>query len=162
MHKQVSVWTVNFCPNSRESPFLEFQTRKPPSPRKMKNFRFEMTKVYSGIPFQKPQNEKLQIWDDQSLLQNTPPPPTPGKTSDLRWPKFTLKYPPPPPRTKWKTSDLRWPKFTPEYTTPPLPIGLDSGRSYVETNLYPLWIPLVSPLTHAVCPWFVHCECARM
>ena len=33
MHKQVSVHipqTVNFCPNSPESPFLEFQTRKPP------------------------------------------------------------------------------------------------------------------------------------
>ena len=50
MHKQVSGWTVNFCPNSPDSPFLEFQTRKPLPP-----FR---------------------------------------KTSDLRWPKFTLKYPP--------------------------------------------------------------------
>ena len=33
MHKQVSVYipqTVNFCPNSPESPFLEFKTRKPP------------------------------------------------------------------------------------------------------------------------------------
>ena len=29
-----------------------------------------MTKVYSGIP---PYFGKLQIWDDQSLLQNTPP-----------------------------------------------------------------------------------------
>ena len=58
---------------------------------------------------------------------------------------------------QWKTSDLRWPKFTPEY--PPLmknfrfemtkvysgipPLVLESGRSYVETNLYPPWIPLV-------------------
>ena len=40
-------------------------------PPQMKNFRFEMTKVYSGIP---PPSDKLQIWDDQSLLQNTPPP----------------------------------------------------------------------------------------
>ena len=36
------------------------------------------------------------------------------KTSDLRWPKFTLKYPP-----KWKTSDLRLPEFTPKYPPPP-------------------------------------------
>ena len=28
-----------------------------------------MTKVYSRIP---PQNEKLQIWDDQNLVWNTP------------------------------------------------------------------------------------------
>ena len=99
MHKQVSVHipqTVNFCLNSPESPFLEFQTRKPPPPNgklqiwdgqsllrntpQMENFRFEMTKVYSGIP----------------------PPPQKWKTSDLRWPKFTPESPP-----KWKTSDLR-------------------------------------------------------
>ena len=42
------------------------------------NFRFGMTKVYSGIP---PHFGKLQIWDDQSLLWNTPPPFR--KTSDL-------------------------------------------------------------------------------
>ena len=179
-------------------------------PPKMKNFRFEMTKVYSRIA---PKNEKLQIWDDQSLLQNTPP--SKWKTSDLRWPNFTLEYPPPqneklqiwddqsllwntplpkmknfrfemtklysgipphkmknfrfemtklysriPPPPKWKTSDLRWPKFTPEYI-PQMknfrfemtkvysripqytPVGLRSWRSYVETNLYPPWIPLV-------------------
>ena len=47
MHNQVSGWTVNFCPNFPESPFLEFQTRKPPI---LENFRFEMTKVYSGMP----------------------------------------------------------------------------------------------------------------
>ena len=75
MHKQVSGWTVNFCLNSPESPFLEFQTRKPPPPI-LENFRFEMTKVYSEIP-PPPHFRKLQIWDDQSL------------------PKFTPKYPPP-------------------------------------------------------------------
>ena len=100
----------------------------------MENFRFEMTKVYSEIPPQ---------W----------------KTSDLRWPKFTLINPP-----QWKTSDLRWPKFTPKYPPPPEmenfrfemtkvyseipptppPNGLESGRSYLETNLYPPWIPLVT------------------
>ena len=144
MHKQVSGWTVNFCPNSPESPFLEFQTRKPPphfgklqiwddQPPKYpspisENFRFEMTKVYSEIP--------PPFWN----------------TSDLRWPKFTPKYPPfsenfrfemtkvyseiPPPHFGilqiWddqsllqntpppfrKTSDLRWPKFTPKYPPP--------------------------------------------
>ena len=31
-----------------------------------------MTKVYSEIP--PPHFGKLQIWDDQSLLRNTPPP----------------------------------------------------------------------------------------
>ena len=83
--------TVIFCPNFPESPFLELQTRKlhplpisenfrfemtkvyseiPPPP--LENFRFEMTKVYSEIP--PPHFRKLQIWDDQSLLQNTPPP----------------------------------------------------------------------------------------
>ena len=57
----------------------------------LENFRFGMTKVYSEIP---PHYGKLQIWDDQSLLWNTPHPPPFWKTSDLGWPKFTLKYPP--------------------------------------------------------------------
>ena len=76
----------------QKAPFWNFRPERPPPPE-MENFRFEMTKVYSKIP---PPNGKLQIWDDQSLLQNTPP-----------------------------------------------PNGLESGRSYVETNLYPPWIPLV-------------------
>ena len=112
---------AGFCTHSSNSKFLSKFSRKAlsgisdqkaPLPP-MKNFRFEMTKVYSRIP------------------------PPPWKTSDLRWPKFTPEYSPPP----WKTSDLRWPKFTPEY--PPPPIGLQSWRSYVESNLYPLWIPLI-------------------
>ena len=74
MHKQVSGCTVNFGPNFPESPFLESQTRKPPCPPP-------------------PHFGKLQIWDDQSLLQNTPPF---QKTSDLGWPKFTPEYPPSP------------------------------------------------------------------
>ena len=68
MHKRVSGWTVNFGPNFPESPFLQLKTRKPP-----------------------PHFGKLQIWDDQSLLRNTPPI---RKTSDLGWPKFTPEYPP--------------------------------------------------------------------
>ena len=43
----------------------------PPPPPISQNFGFGMTKVYSGIP---PHFGKLQIWDDQSLLWNTPPP----------------------------------------------------------------------------------------
>ena len=105
MHKQVSGWTVNFCPNFPESPFQESQTRKPP----LHHFG------------------KVQIWDDQSLLWNPPPPI--WKSSDLRWPNFTLESAPP----FWKTSDLRWPKFTTEY--PPTPHFGKCGISYVETNL---------------------------
>ena len=87
MHKQVSGWTVNFGPNFPESPFLELKTRKAPP--------------YFG---------KLQIWDDQSLLWNTPPPPF-WKTSDLGWPKFTPEYPPSPHFGKlqiWHDRSLLW------------------------------------------------------
>ena len=105
---------AGFCTLSSNSKFLSKFSRKPlsgisdhraPPPPPMKNFRFEMIKVYSKTPMKNfrfemtkvyskiPPNEKLQIWDDQSLLQNTPPPP--WKTSDLRWPKFTPKYPSP-------------------------------------------------------------------
>ena len=103
MHKQVSGWTVNFGPNFPDQSLL----RNTPSPIS-ENFRFGMTKVYSGIP------------------------PPFRKTSDLGWPKFTPETPPisenfrfgmtkvysgiPPPFRK--TSDLGWPKFTPEYPPP--------------------------------------------
>ena len=77
------------------------------------NFRFGMTKVYSGM---------------------SPSPPF-QKASDLGWPKFTPEYPPPPilenfrfgmtkvysripPPPFQKASDLGWPKFTPEYPPP--------------------------------------------
>ena len=113
MHKQVSGCTVNFGPNFPESPFLELKTRKPPSPI-LENFRFGMTKVYSGIP--PPYSGKLQIWDDQSLLRNTPPPNsgklqiwddqsllrnTPPNSGKLQiWDDQSLlqNTPPPPPR----------------------------------------------------------------
>ena len=102
MHKQVSGWTVNFGPNFPEYP--------------------------SGIP--PPPFGKLQIWDDQSLLRNTPPPFQ--KTSDLGWPKFTLEYPPPPFQ---KTSDLGWPKFTPEY--PPISENFRFGVTKVYSGIPP-------------------------
>ena len=104
--KQVSGWTVNFCPNSPESPFLEFQTRKAPPP---------------------PENEKLQIWDDQSLHRNTPPPheklqiwdvrnpPPQNEKLQIRWcpkcPKFTYSGIPLPPNEKlqiWDDQSLLW------------------------------------------------------
>ena len=151
MHKQVSGWTVNFGPNFPESPFLELKTRKPPAPIS-ENFRFEMTKVYSGIPphFGKlqiwddqtllqntspPHFGKLQIWDDQSLLRNTPPvsenfrfgmtkvysgiPPSPPILESFKF-GMTKVYSgiPPSPPPFWKASDLGWPKFTPEYPPP--------------------------------------------
>ena len=108
----------------------KFTPKYPPThPPIMENFRFGMTKVYSEIPPTSPHYGNLQIWDDQSLLRNTPS--TLWKTSDLGWPKFTPKYPPhfgnlqiwddqsllwntPPPHL-WKTSDSGWPKFTLKY-----------------------------------------------
>ena len=123
MHKQVSGWTVNFGPNSPVYPLL----RNTPPPI-LENFRFGMTKVYSEIP---PHYGKLQIWDDQSLLRNTPPPHY-GKLQIWDDQSLLQNTPPPHPimenfrfgMTKvyseiptplWKTSDLGWPKFTPEY-----------------------------------------------
>ena len=108
MHKQVSGWTVNFGPNFRESPFLELKTRKPPPPIS-ENFRFGMTKVYSGIP--------PPFW----------------KTSDLGWPKFTPEYPPSPFQ---KTSDLGWPKFSPEYP-PPISENFRFGMTKVYSRIPP-------------------------
>ena len=139
MHKQVSSWTVNFCPNSPESPFLEFQTRKPPLQKKwktsdlrwpkftpeyppnkklqisddqsllwntppMKNFRFEMTKVYSGIPSPQMKNFRFEM---TKVYSGIPPP-----MKNFRF-EMTKVYSGIPPQ--WKTSDLRWPKFTAEY-----------------------------------------------
>ena len=106
-------------------------------PPPMKNFRFEMTKVYSWIPPPQMKNFRFEMTKVYSGI-----PPQKWKTSDLRWPKFTPEYPPPPPQNEklqiWEDQSLLW-------NTPP-PIGLESGRSYVETNLYPPWIPLVGLL----------------
>ena len=90
MHKQVSGWTVNFGPNFPESPFLELKTRTPPPPDFRKLQIWDDQSLLQNTP--PPHFGKLQIWDDQSLLRNTPPF---RKTSDLGWPKFTPEYPPP-------------------------------------------------------------------
>ena len=95
MHKQVSVQLTSnskFLSKFSRKPLSGISDQRAPAPPQMENFRFEMTKVYSKIP--PTPNEKLQIWDDQNLLWNTPSPQ--WKTSDLRWPKFTPKYPPSP------------------------------------------------------------------
>ena len=79
--------------------------------------------------------------------QKAPPPPF-RKTSYLRWPKFTPKYPPPisdnfrfemtkvyskiPPPPFRKTSDLRWPKFTPKY--PPIKSLLQNPPLFRTTS----------------------------
>ena len=57
-----------------------------------------MIKVYSEIP---PPIGKLQIWDDQSLLRNTPP------LENFRFgmTKVYSQIPPHPP-PNWKTLDL--------------------------------------------------------
>ena len=111
MYKQVSGWTVNFGPNLPLSGIEDQNTPPPPH---------------------------FGMWDDQSLLRNTPPP---HFTSDLGWPKFTpkvshfgklqiwddqslLRNTPPP---FWKTSDLGWPKFCwktswPKEIPPPPPL----------------------------------------
>ena len=92
--------------------------------------------------------QKAPFWN---FRPESPPPK--WKTSDLRWPKFTLEYPP-----KWKTSDLRWPKFTPEYPPSPMknfrfemtkvysgitppPEAQNLGDRMWRLNLYPPWIP---------------------
>ena len=92
------------------------------SPPPMKNFRYEMTKGYSKISppqwktsdlrwtkftpkYPTPQNEKLQNWDHQRLLQNTPPPPM---------------------------KNFRF-EMTKVYSEIP-PLGLEFGRSHVETK----------------------------
>ena len=70
MHKQVSGWTVNFLSKFSRKPLTGISDQKAPPPPILEKFIFEMTKVYSGIP---PHFRKVQIWDDQSLLRNTPP-----------------------------------------------------------------------------------------
>ena len=124
MHKQVSGRTVNFGPNFPDQSLL-WNTPPPPhfgklqicddqsllrnTPPILKNFRFGMTKVYSGIP----------------------PPPF-RKTSDLGWPKFTPEYPP-----IRKISDLGWPKFTLKYPPPPILENFRFGMTKVYSEIPP-------------------------
>ena len=129
MHKQVSGCTVNFGPNFPESPFLESQTRKAPPPIS-ENFRFGMTKVYSGIPPPPHHFGKLQIWDDQSLLWNTPP--HFGKLQI--WDDQSLHRNTPPPAI---SENFRF-GMTKVYSgIPPPPREFKNAESYYMWRLYP-------------------------
>ena len=68
---QAGFWLHSkFWSKFSRKPLSGIEDQKAPPPIS-ENFRFGMTKVYSGIP---PTHfGKLQIWDDQSLLWNTPP-----------------------------------------------------------------------------------------
>ena len=123
---------AGFCTLTSNSKYLTKFSRTPlfwnwlqnTPPPKMKTSDLSWPKFTPEYP---PWKWRLQIWVDQSSLQNTPPK---VKTSDLSWPKFTPEYPPQnedfrfeltkvhsriTPPCKMKTSDLSWPKFTPEY-----------------------------------------------
>ena len=107
---QAGFWlNSKFLSKFSGKPLSRISDRK--APPISENFRFEMTKVYSRIP----PLRKLQIWDDQSLLQNTPPPPF------------------------WKTSDLGWPKFTPEYPSPNENCERVQVREFQNTESYYMW-----------------------
>ena len=117
-----------FTPEYPPPHFFRFESKftpEYPPPPFRKNFRFGMTLRNNPPPIL----EKLQIWDDQSLLRNTPPP----ISEKLQiWDDQSLLTPPPfrknfrfgmtkvysgitpPPPHFGKTSDLGWPKFTPE------------------------------------------------
>ena len=105
-------------------------------PPKMKNFRFEMTKVYFGIP----PNEKLQIWDDQNLLRNT----SPMKNFRFEMTKVYSGIPPPNEKLQiWDDQSLLWNtppmknfrfEMTKVYSGIPPPQNEKLGRSYVETK----------------------------
>ena len=162
MHKQLSVQLTSnskFLSKFSRKPLSGISDQKAPP---MKNFRFEMTKVYSRISPHKMKNFRFEMTKVYSRIS----PPPKWKTSDLRWPKFTPEYTPPkmknfrfemtkvysgiplPPNEKlqiWDDQSLL------RNTPPPPPEGLESGRSYVETNLYPPWIPLVELVTPKLC-----------
>ena len=96
----------------------------------LKNFSFEITKVYSSLPTP-PKLKKLQFWNDQSLLWFTPPLPN-LKNYRFEMTKVYSSLPPPPLQIEklqiWDDQSLL--QFT-----PPPQIVLQSGRSYVDTNL---------------------------
>ena len=109
-----------------------------------------MNKVYSRIS---PHFRKLQIWDEESLLRNTPLSPPFWKTSDLGWTKFTPEYPPPPHFGKLQISDeqslLRNTPLPPILENfrfgmnkvysgiPPSPREFKNAESYFMWRLYP-------------------------
>ena len=95
MHKQVSGWTVNFCPNFPESPPTH-QIWKT-SDLRWPNFTLE----YPPPPFWKTSDLGWPKFSPEY-------PPQFQKTSDLRWPKFTPEYPPPRKLQIWDDQSLLW------------------------------------------------------
>ena len=92
----------------------------------MENFRFEMTKVYSKIPPPPMENFRFEMTKVYSEI--------PPQMENFRF-EMTKVYSKIPP----KMENFRF-EITKVYSKIP-PIGLESGRSYVKTNLYPSWIP---------------------
>ena len=132
MHKQVSGWTVNLVQIFQNTPFWNWRPEYPPPP-------------HFG---------KLQIWDDQSLLRNTPLisenfrfgmtkvysgiPPSFRKTSDLGWPKFTPEYPPHFGKLQiWDDQSLLW-KPPPNENCQRVQVrDFQNTESYYMWRLYP-------------------------
>ena len=143
MHKQVSGWTVNFCPNSPEHPSLEFQIKVPPL-----KWRLQIWVDQSSDQSTPPPKWRLQVWVDQSSDQSNPPqnedfrseltkvqirvtpPPkwrlqvwvdqssdqsNPPQNEDFRSELTKVQIRAPPPM---KTSDFSWPKFRSESPPP--------------------------------------------
>ena len=152
MHKQVSVqltWNSKFLSKFSRKPLSGMSDQKAPPPNEKLQIWDDQSLLWN-TPLQ---NEKLQIWDDQSLLQNTP---APNEKLQI-WDDQSLLSNTPLQNEKlqiWDDQSLLWNTPSNEklqiwddqsllQNTPPPPVGLESGRSYVETNLYPPWIPLV-------------------
>ena len=102
----------------------------PEYPPISENFRFGMTKVYSKIP-PPPHFRKLQIWDDQSLLQNTPPPPPISENFRFGMTKVYSKIPPPPFRKLLIWDDQSLLQNTPP-PPPPRKLLESPGRRFSE------------------------------
>ena len=141
MHKQVSGRTVNFGPNSPVYPFLELNSRIPPPPfRKTSDLGWPKFTPEYPPPFWKisdlgwpkftpeyppPHFGKLQIWDDQSLLRNTPP-----ILENFRFgmTKVYFGIPPPPREFQNTESYYMWRLYPTRITTSLLLFHVKGGR----------------------------------
>ena len=125
-------WTVNFGPNFPcKAPFWNFRPESPPPI--LENFRlWDVPKFTLEYPpphhFGKlqiwddqsllrntPHFGNLQIWDDQSLLQNIPP-----ILENFRFEITKVYVPEYPPSFRKYFRIWEWPKFTPKYPSPPI------------------------------------------
>ena len=123
---QAGFWlNSKFWSKFSRKPLSGIEDQKAPPPPILENFRFGMTKVYSGIP---PHFGKLQIWDDQSLLQNTLP--HFGKLQ-IWDDQSLLRNNPPPHFGKLQIWDDQ--SLLPEYPPP----DFQNTESYYMWSLYP-------------------------